>query len=90
MEERFIFHLANSVAKTQNILDNKVITNKEVLSAPESILEYFPTVKIRENVNARSKTYSERTKFVHGRKMSCKLMIILPEVAKVEKFIEIV
>ena len=66
MEERFIFHLANSVAKTQNILDNKVITNKEVLSALESILECFPTVKIRENVDARSKTYSERTKFVHG------------------------
>ena len=39
MEERFILHLANSVAKTQNILDNKVITNKEVLSGPESILE---------------------------------------------------
>ena len=46
MEERFILHLANSVAKMQNILDNKVITNKEVLSALESILEYFPTVKI--------------------------------------------
>ena len=66
MEERFIFHLANSVAKTQNILDNKVITNKEVLSGPESILEYCSTVKIRENVDARSKTYRERTKFVHG------------------------
>ena len=66
MEERFILHLANSVAKTQNILDNKVITNKEVLSGPESILEYCSTVKIRENVDARSKTYRERTKFVHG------------------------
>ena len=33
MEESFIFNLVNSLAKMQHILDNRVITNKELLSA---------------------------------------------------------
>ena len=33
MEERFIFNLVYSLAKMQHILDNRVITNKELLSA---------------------------------------------------------
>ena len=68
MEERLIFHWANSVAKTQNILDNRAITNKEDLSALESILEYCPTGKRREMVNARFNTYTKRREFMHGSK----------------------
>ena len=66
MEERFIFHLANSVSKMQHILGNRVITNKEVLCVLESILEYCRTDKTKEKVDVRFNTYTERRKFMHG------------------------
>ena len=65
MEERFIFSLVNSLAKMQHILDNTVITNKELLSALEGILEYRPADKVREKVDARFNTYTERREFMH-------------------------
>ena len=66
MEERFIFHLANSVAKMQRILGNRVITNKEVLCLLDSILEYCRTDKIKEKVDVTSNTCTERREFMHG------------------------
>ena len=66
MEERFIFHLANSVSKMQHILGNRVITNKEVLYLLESILEYCRTDKTKEKVDVRFNTYTERREFMYG------------------------
>ena len=60
MEERFIYNLANSVVKMQHILDNRVITNKEVLNALESILEDCPIDEIRAKVDAKFSIYTER------------------------------